>query len=61
MLTYAVGRGMETEDMPLVRQVQGVAREDGYRFQTLISAVVNSEAFLNNEVVGSDDQALVSR
>jgi hypothetical protein len=61
MLTYAVGRGMEAEDMPLVRQVQGVARKDDYRFQTLISAVVNSDAFLKNEVVGSDDQAVAAK
>jgi hypothetical protein len=61
MLSYAVGRGMEVDDMPLVRQVQGVARKDNYRFQTLIAAVVNSDAFLKNEVVGSDDQAVASR
>lgn len=54
MLTYAVGRGMEPADMPLVRQVQGIARADDYRFQTLISAVVNSEVFLENQVVGAD-------
>lgn len=61
MLTYAVGRGMDYEDMPLVRQVQGVARADDYRFQTLISAVVNSDAFLKNEVAGADGQAVASR
>lgn len=60
MLTYAVGRGMEFEDMPLVRQVQGVAREDDYRFQSLIAAVVKSDAFLRNEVAGSGDGAAVA-
>jgi hypothetical protein len=58
MLTYAVGRGMEVEDMPLVRKVQDIARKDDYRFQTLITAVVNSEAFLNNEVAGADESAV---
>ena len=58
LLTYAVGRGMEAADMPLVRHVQGIARDDGYRFQTLISAVVNSDAFLKNTVVGEDGQAV---
>ncbi|MDC1528668.1 DUF1588 domain-containing protein [Gammaproteobacteria bacterium] len=58
MLTYAVGRGMEVEDMPLVRKVQEIARKDDYRFQTLITAVVNSEAFLNNEVAGADESAV---
>ena len=60
MLTYAIGRGMEAADMPLVRQVQGVARADDYRFQTLISAVVNSDAFLKNEVAGEDGQTVAS-
>jgi len=54
MLTYAVGRGMDFNDMPLVRKVQGIARQDNYRFQSLITAVVNSDAFLMNEVVGND-------
>jgi len=61
MLTYAVGRGMDTADMPLVRQVQGVARKDDYRFQTLISTVVNSEAFLHNQMAEEGDgQAVAS-
>lgn len=49
MLTYALGRGMEDEDMPLVRQVQRLAGEDDYHFHSLISAVVTSPAFLMNE------------
>jgi len=53
MLTYALGRGMEDEDMPLVRQVQREAAQDGYRFHALLSAVVKSEAFLSNEKLGS--------
>jgi hypothetical protein len=48
LLTYALGRGMEYQDMPLVRAVQAQGREDGYRFQSLISAVVQSEYFLHN-------------
>lgn len=53
MLTYALGRGMEVEDMPLVRAVQHEAAQDDYRFHSLISAVVNSKAFLNNVKVGA--------
>jgi hypothetical protein len=48
MLTYALGRGMEYEDMPLVRQVQAEAAKDDFRFHSLVKAVVQSEAFLNN-------------
>jgi len=52
LLTYAVGRGMDYQDMPLVRQVQSLARRDDYRFQTIILEVVRSEAFLNNTSSG---------
>jgi len=48
MLTYALGRGIEFEDMPLVRKVQAEAAEDEFRFHALVGAVVKSEAFLNN-------------
>jgi hypothetical protein len=54
MLTYALGRGIEFEDMPLVRKVQAVAAEDGFTFQALIAAVVKSEAFLNNSKISED-------
>jgi hypothetical protein len=57
MLTYALGRGMEFEDMPLVRQVQGEARKDNYRFQSLISAVVQSDTFLNNQKAAGSEMA----
>ncbi|MDT8398730.1 MAG: DUF1592 domain-containing protein [Pseudomonadales bacterium] len=60
MLTYALGRGMEYDDMPLVRQVKEAAAKDDYRFQSLISAVVTSEAFLNNEKSGKNETAVAS-
>lgn len=49
MLTYALGRGMDSEDMPLVREVQYEAAKDDYRFHSMISAIVTSRAFLKNE------------
>jgi hypothetical protein len=45
LMTYATGRGMETEDMPVVRSVVHQAAADDYRFQSLILAVVESPAF----------------
>lgn len=56
MLTYALGRGMEYDDMPLVRQVQAEAAEDDFRFHSLVNAVVQSEAFLNNSVVAGTEE-----
>jgi hypothetical protein len=58
MLTYAIGRGMDYADMPLVRQVQAEARKEDYRFQSLILAVVRSEAFLKNEKAGESTGGL---
>jgi len=45
MLTYAIGRGVETEDMPMVRKVSHAAKADNYRFSSVISAIVSSPAF----------------
>jgi hypothetical protein len=45
LLTYALGRGLEPEDMPAVREVVRHAERDNYRFVTLIEGVVNSTPF----------------
>jgi hypothetical protein len=45
LLTYALGRGLEYYDMPVVRSIAAAAGDDDYRFQTLITAVVQSEPF----------------
>jgi hypothetical protein len=49
MLTYAIGRGIETEDMPVVRKVSHAAKADNYRFSTVIAQVVNSPLFTMNK------------
>lgn len=48
MLTYALGRGLEYEDMPMLRAVTRKAAEDDYRFSTLLMEVVRSPAFTMN-------------
>ena len=45
MLTYATGRGTEPFDRPTIRQVAQACKDDGNRMQTLIEAVVLSDAF----------------
>jgi hypothetical protein len=60
MLTYALGRGMEYEDMPLVRKVQAQAAKDDFRFHALVTAVVQSEAFLNNVKVEGEEVAMTA-
>ena len=48
LLTYALGRGVEDEDMPLVRAIARGAAAGDYRFSTLVLSVVKSEPFQNN-------------
>jgi hypothetical protein len=48
MLTYALGRGLEYQDMPLVRSIaRDLARQDN-RFSALVLAVVRSAPFQTN-------------
>lgn len=48
LLTYALGRGVEYYDMPLVRSIVHEAEPGNYRFASLILAVVKSEPFQFN-------------
>ena len=53
VLTYALGRGVEYYDMPVIRNIVREAEEDDYRFSALILAVVNSEPFRMNQKAGA--------
>ena len=48
LLTYALGRGVEDQDMPLVRSIVRDAAGGNYRFSTLVLGVVRSAPFQNN-------------
>jgi hypothetical protein len=48
LLTYALGRGLENQDMPLVRTIARGAAAGDYRFSSLVLGVVKSEPFQNN-------------
>ena len=45
MLTYALGRGVELRDRAAVRRIVDRLRQNGYRMQELIFAIVESEPF----------------
>jgi hypothetical protein len=45
LLTYAVGRGVEADDMPAVRKIVHDAAADGYRFSSLVRGIVTSVPF----------------
>jgi hypothetical protein len=48
LLTYALGRGVEYQDMPLVRSVARDAGRNNNRFSALVLAVVKSKPFQMN-------------
>jgi hypothetical protein len=45
LLTYALGRGLEPQDMPTVRAIVRNAQRDNYNFVSLIEGVVSSTPF----------------
>jgi mono/diheme cytochrome c family protein len=45
LLTYAIGRGLEADDMPAVRQIVRSAAADDYRFSALVRGIVTSVPF----------------
>ena len=48
LLTYALGRGVEYQDMPLVRSLARDAAKDGNKFSALVLGVVKSKPFQMN-------------
>jgi hypothetical protein len=48
LLTYALGRGVEYQDMPLVRAIARDAGRDRNRFSALVLGVVRSTPFQMN-------------
>jgi cytochrome c5 len=47
LLTYALGRGLEPVDMPVVRSVLRGSAKDNYRLQSIILGIVESMPFQN--------------
>jgi hypothetical protein len=45
LMTYALGRGLEPSDMPVVRQIVRQAAREQYRFGAIIQGIVDSPPF----------------
>jgi mono/diheme cytochrome c family protein len=45
LMTYALGRGLEHYDMPVVRSIARGAEKTDYRFSTLVLGIVESDPF----------------
>jgi cytochrome c5 len=52
MLTYALGRGVEHKDMPLVRAIAGDAARQEYRFSAIVLGIVRSTPFTMKKAGG---------
>jgi hypothetical protein len=48
LLTYALGRGVEYYDMPLVRSIVREAAANNYKFSAVVLGIVKSDAFRSN-------------
>ena len=57
LLTYALGRGVEYEDMPLVRSIVRDSAASNYRFSTLVLGIVKSPAFQMNMKTATEQAA----
>jgi hypothetical protein len=45
LLTYALGRGVDTYDMPTVRKIVGQAKPKNFQFSSLVLGIVESTPF----------------
>ena len=45
MMTYALGRGLEPSDMPVVRRIVKKAGQNGYRLSTIVYEIIESAPF----------------
>ena len=62
LMIYALGRGTEYYDMPLMRSIVHEAEKNNYRFSSLVLGVVKSEPFqMNQRMKQAENEAGVSR
>ena len=54
LMIYALGRGTEYFDMPLIRSIVHDAQHNNYTFSSLVLGVVKSEPFQMNTKVAGD-------
>jgi hypothetical protein len=62
LMTYALGRGLEYYDMPVVRQIVRDAKADSYRFSSLVMGIARSTPFRMRSVPepGADEGAVAA-
>jgi hypothetical protein len=53
LLTYAMGRGVEEYDRPVIRKIVRETASDDYRWSSIILHIVNSKPFLMIQARGA--------
>ena len=61
MLTYALGRGVEYQDMPLVRSIVRESAASNYRFSSIVMGIVKSAPFQMNTKTAAESQERAAR
>jgi len=61
LLTYALGRGVEYQDMPTVRSIVHDSAATKYRFTSIIMSIVKSPAFQMNMKMDDRSQQVAAR
>jgi len=56
MLTYALGRGLDYYDMPVVRGIVRDAAKSEYRFSSIILGIVKSPPFQMRKVPAAEGE-----
>jgi hypothetical protein len=57
LMIYALGRGVEAQDMPAVRAIRAQAAQDDYRIDAVILGIVKSTPFAMRRTPDNDDHA----
>jgi hypothetical protein len=61
MLTYALGRGVDYQDMPLVRSIVRDSAHSQYKFSSIVMGIVKSAPFQMNTKTAGDNQQRAAR
>jgi mono/diheme cytochrome c family protein len=61
LLTYALGRGVEYQDMPLVRSIVRDSAAGKYKFTSIMLGIVKSPAFQMNMKIDESNQQVAAR
>jgi len=60
-MTYSLGRGVEYQDMPLVRSIVRESAGSNYNFSSIVLGIAKSAPFQMNTKTADDNQQRAAR